>query len=107
MGMAIGTIPLNRIRCMAPGVYAVRGLWAINGVPVARDDVDKERVMEVRVTDGVVDVVEFQISSEFFIKPLGPSRSRFWNARDVELKALSGGHGEECTPAPDEGRTEA
>lgn len=62
--------PVNRIRCMAPGVYQVRGLSGINGVPVEKGSVDTERVMEVRVTNGVVDVVEFQISSQFFIKPL-------------------------------------
>lgn len=62
--------PVNRIRCMAPGVYKVRGLTGINGVPVDQAEVDQERVMEVRVKDGVVDVVEFQISSEFFIQPL-------------------------------------
>lgn len=65
--------PVNRIRCMAPGVYRVRGLAGINGVPVERESIDTEQVMEVRVTNGVVDVVEFQISSEFFIKPVGPS----------------------------------
>ncbi len=62
--------PVNRIRCMAPGVYQVRGLSGINGVPVEKEAIDTERVMEVRVTDGVVDVVEFQITSQFFIKPL-------------------------------------
>ncbi len=62
--------PVNRIRCMAPGVYQVRGLSGINGVPVDPEAIDTERVMEVRVTDGVVDVVEFQITSQFFIKPL-------------------------------------
>jgi hypothetical protein len=64
------TIPVNRIRCMAPGVYQVRGLSGVNGVPVKQEEIDHERVMEVQVRDGVVDVVEFQITSEFFIKPL-------------------------------------
>ncbi len=68
----VAPTPVNRIRCMAPGVYQVRGLSGINGIPVDQEAIDTERVMEVRVTDGVVDVVEFQISSEFFIKPLGP-----------------------------------
>ena len=67
---ALAPAPVNRIRCMAPGAYQVRGLTAINGVPVEKEEVGKERVMEVRATDGVVDVVEFQISSDFFIKPL-------------------------------------
>jgi hypothetical protein len=55
---------------MAPGVYQVRGLSGINGIPVEKEVIDTERVMEVRVTDGVVDVVEFQITSQFFIRPL-------------------------------------
>ena len=66
----ISPAPVNRIRCMAPGVYQVRGLSGVNGVPVKQEEIDHERVMEIRVTNGVVDVVEFQISSEFFIKPL-------------------------------------
>jgi hypothetical protein len=67
---AISPGPVNRIRCMAPGVYQVRGLSGVNGVPVKQEEIDSERVMEVQVNDGVVDVVEFQITSEFFIKPL-------------------------------------
>lgn len=62
--------PVNRIRCMAPGVYQVRGLAGVNGIPVDEATIDTERVMEVHRRDGVVDVVEFRISSEFFIKPL-------------------------------------